>query len=85
MKPKKLPVVNATNLVNYIMDFEGGNMTYAEFVSLFSYLVKSGQAWTLQGMYGRQASTLIDNGIISKTGVIDWSKVDEPEMMLYDE
>jgi hypothetical protein len=85
VKPKKLKVVNAGNLVDYIMKFEGDNMTVAEMLSLFSYLIKTGQAWTLQGMYGRQAKALIDAKTISKTGVINWSKVGSPDEMIYAE
>ena len=37
-------------------------------LELFSQLIKSGQAWTLQGCYGRQAMAFIRAGYISKTG-----------------
>jgi hypothetical protein len=36
-------------------------------------------------MYGRQAAALIEDGRISKSGVINWSKVVEPEKLLYKE
>jgi len=84
-RPKKIPVVNSSNSLDFIMEFEGGNMTRAEFLALFAYLIKTGQAWHLQGMYGRQAAALIEDGRISKSGVINWSKVVEPEKLLYKE
>jgi len=81
-KGKKNPV-NKDNLVNYIMDYEGGDPTVEDVVNLFSYLVETGQAWTLQGMYGRQAQRLIEAGILDKKGKINWKKVDKPEEEYY--
>lgn len=58
------------DLVGYIMDYESGNMGDARTLELFSHLIKTGQAWTLQGHYSRTAKSLIDVGHISKTGEI---------------
>ncbi len=58
------------DLVGSIMDFESGNMGDAKALELFSHLIKTGQAWTLQGYYGRIAKQLIDGGDISKDGEI---------------
>ena len=58
------------DLVGYIMDYESGNMGGARMLELFSHLIKTGQAWTLQGSYGRTARQLIDNDYISKDGEI---------------
>lgn len=85
MKPKKVPIVNKSNLVNYIMDFEGGNMSVASYLSLFSYLIKTKQAYSLQGNYGRTAESLIRRGLINRDGTINWSIVKRPERMLYEE
>ena len=63
-------VVNKNNLVDYIMGFEDGSLTTVDIVDLFSYLIKTGQAWHLQGMYGRYANDLINNDIIDKKGKI---------------
>ena len=81
-KGKKNPV-NKDNLVNYIMDYEGGDPTVEDVVNLFSYLVKTGQAWSLQGMYGRQAQRLIEAGILDKKGNIDWSKINKAKEKYY--
>lgn len=62
--------VNETNLVDAIMVFEGGEADSETILSLFSYLVKTGQAWTLQGSYGRAAKSLIDNGYLDNKGNI---------------
>ncbi len=56
--------------VGYIMDFENGDMGDKRALELFSHLIKTGQAWTLQGSYGRAAKQLIDNGHISEDGEI---------------
>jgi hypothetical protein len=69
--------VNQKNLVKFIMDFESGNLNAKGTAELFSYLVKTGQAWTLQGTYGRTAMSLIDVGIINKKGTINRKKLEE--------
>ena len=54
-----------------VMMIEGeGTYTEAEMLRAWAYLIKTGMAWRLQGFYGRQASDLIERGIISKTGKI---------------
>ena len=57
-------------LIDKIMDFEAGNLDEKGVLDLFSDLIKSGQAWTLQGSYGRFADALIQNGYIDKKGKI---------------
>lgn len=54
--------------LDLIMAWEAGEATDEETLKLFSKLIKNGQAWTLQGCYGRQAMWFIQNGYISKTG-----------------
>lgn len=51
---------------------EGENATLEEQTLAWAYLIKTGLCWTLQGWYGRQATYLIENGIIDKEGNIDW-------------
>lgn len=69
--------VNQKNLVNFIMDFESGNISPKGTAELFSYLVKTGQAWSLQGSYGKAAMALIESGIINKKGRINRKKLNE--------
>ncbi len=63
-------VVNKNNLVDYMMGFEDGGLTDVDIIDLFSYLIKTEQAWRLQGMYGRFANDLIKNNVIDKKGKI---------------
>lgn len=84
-KAPKHPTVNSGNLVEYIMEYEGGNPTVEETLALFSYLIKTGQAWTLQGMYGRQAHNLIESGYIEKNGKVNWDRVENPKAQIYSE
>jgi len=58
------------DIVDKIMKWEDGRMTDTEIIDFFSELVKSGQAWRLQGSYGRMAQRLIDAGYIDKNGLI---------------
>lgn len=60
------PRVTAADL----MAFEDGDLGNAETVDLFSRLIQTGMAWTLQGAYGRAAITLIEEGILSDTGEV---------------
>lgn len=58
------------DLVDKIIAYEAGNLTLKGIVNLFAELVRTGQAWTLQGHYGRTATSLIEGGIIDKKGNI---------------
>lgn len=57
-------------LFSELMAYEDGELDTTEIVQLFSKLIKSGMAWQLQGMYGRQAMTLINSGYLDKEGNI---------------
>ena len=56
--------------VGYIMDYESGEISDERVLELFSHLIKTGQAWTLQGSYGRQVRRLIDCGYFNADGEI---------------
>lgn len=56
---------------------EGEGATMEEQILAWSYLIETKLAWSLQGWYGRQAHSLISEGIIDKNGFIDWEKIYE--------
>jgi hypothetical protein len=56
------PLVDATNVTDYIIAYETEDMDETTFINLFQYLIDSGMAWTLQGHYGRTAKGLIEAG-----------------------
>lgn len=58
------------DLTDYIIQYETGVLDDTECLRLFSYLIKTGMAWTLQGHYGRTAEALIEGGYINRQGEI---------------
>lgn len=58
------------NLVDNIIKYEQGELRGQKVLKLFSYLIKTGMAWSLQGTYGRYAEALIDRGYLSAEGKI---------------
>lgn len=56
--------------VDAIMRYEEGEMEAWEILELFSGLVATGMAWTLQGTYGRTAMRLIEAGYLDRDGAI---------------
>ena len=63
-------MVNAKNLVDNITDYESGELSDEKTLQLFSYLVKTGIVWSLQGCYGRTAAALIEAGWLDRQGNI---------------
>lgn len=49
--------------IDKIIAYENGELSEEEAIELFQDLIDSGQAWTLQGHYGRTAAALIDAGL----------------------
>lgn len=54
--------------LDLILDYEFTGLNVAETLELFSRLIRTGQAWTLQGSYGRAASSLIERGYLTDKG-----------------
>ena len=67
--------VNEKNLVDFIIDYESGQLDDKGILNLFSHLIKSGKAWSMQGSYGRASRLLIEQGFISEEGNIDESRI----------
>lgn len=58
------------NNLDQIIAYEQGELDESGFLELFSSLINTGDAWRLQGHYGRTASALIANGVLTNTGEI---------------
>ena len=54
--------------IDQIISFERGELDDNQTLELFAQLVKTGNAWTLQGGYGRIAMALINGGYLDKEG-----------------
>lgn len=52
------------DVVDDIISYETGELGEDATIKMFQKLVDSGQAWRLQGHYGRTASALLEQGII---------------------
>jgi hypothetical protein len=64
-------------MLSNIIAYENGDLSPAGVLRLFAHLVQSGQAWTLQGHYGRQAQAFIDFGLIYPDGELNQAAIDE--------
>ena len=49
--------------VDRIIKYEQGELNQHEMVEMFQDLIDTGEAWTLQGHYGRTAQALIVAGL----------------------
>lgn len=58
------------DLIGNIMAYEAGELTDAAIIELFSHLIQTGQAWELQGHYGRTAAGFIKANVIDEFGGI---------------
>lgn len=58
------------NLLSMIMDYENGALSAKGTVKLFSHIVKNGMQYSLQGHYGRTASAMIQDGLLTAKGKI---------------
>jgi len=65
------------DIIDYIMDYEMGNMSDLDTLKMFSELIKNGMAWTLQGHYGRTARSLINNEYLMDNGDFNNEKLED--------
>lgn len=57
--------------IDSIIAYESGELDDDDIVELFAELVETGEAWQLQGAYGRTASALIAAGVINDDGTVN--------------
>lgn len=69
------------DITSMIIAYEEGTASEKEVIKLFQRLVNTGQAWRLQGAYGRTAMALLKKGIIVppkvKTGMTKFGSYGE--------
>lgn len=56
--------------IDTLMRYEAGDLCLGCTMTLFGDLIRTGQAWTLQGFYGRSAARLIELGRIDRDGTV---------------
>ena len=57
--------------------FEMEDASNEEKLEAWAVLIKTKLAYSLQGWFGRAANDLINQGLISKDGIIDWDRFDD--------
>jgi len=58
-------------LSNFIA-YEQGALDFGATLDFFAELIKTGQCWQLQGHYGRMATSLIREGLITEQGQVNF-------------
>ena len=58
-----------------IEGFASFEPTHEDMLEAWALLIETGDCWSLQGFYGRQATNMIEQGLISKEGKINWEAV----------
>jgi hypothetical protein len=53
------------DIVSKIVAYENGELSDKDTIALFQELVNNGMAWKLQGHYGRVATALINDGLVT--------------------
>ena len=54
------------NLFDSMLAWENDSLDHESTIKLFQALVDNGMAWTLQGVYGREADKLIKQGFVEE-------------------
>ncbi len=57
--------MNRRDIVDMLMAYEEGSLSQNDEIKLFQHLVDTGLAWSLQGHYGRVATSMLNAGLIN--------------------
>ena len=74
---------NGTEITSYLATAyaegfcEGEGATAEDQLRAWAYLIKTRLCNSLQGWFGRAAQGLIEGGVITEEGIIDWEMIDE--------
>lgn len=63
--------------VGSIILYEQGDLDARGTLELFAHLIRTGDAWRLQGHYGRTAAAMIEDGWIDPAGTVDWARFED--------
>jgi hypothetical protein len=69
--------VEMMGLYQRVVEYETEEHSLEWIVQFFADLVATGLAWQLQGRYGREAKAMIDEGIITVQGDVNWDYYEE--------
>jgi len=72
----KTKALTKSQRVDMIIDYEQGELGSLNTLRLFSDLIRTKMAWSLQGAYGRTAKALIEDQWIDSKGKINYEKVE---------
>lgn len=69
--------IEMMDLMQRVVQYESEANSLEWIVQLFADLIATGLAWQLQGRYGREAKAMIDEGIITVQGDVNWDYYEE--------
>lgn len=69
--------IEMMDLMRRVVQYESEANSLEWIVQLFADLIATGLAWQLQGRYGREAKAMIDEGIITVQGDVNWDHYEE--------
>ena len=69
--------VEMMGLYQRVVEYETEEHSLEWIVQFFADLVATGLAWQLQGRYGREAKAMIDEGVITVQGDVNWDYYEE--------
>lgn len=72
-------LITGIEAVSIVEGISNVKPTLEDNIKSWAYLIRTKLVWSLQGWFGRGAQRLIDGGVISHQGVINWDNVNVPD------